>query len=112
MDADRYTLITTHTDINLDPAYIRENRKRLRIDWMGFVAREISAITSLQAIDIQKTMNLILDAFENPERHRDALFAHLKTLGVDHPRTFYKQVQSFGSSDQSLKLYDENSRYK
>lgn len=112
MDADRYTLITTHTDVTMNEQYVKENRGRLRSELIPFVAREIHAITGLEAINIQQLMNILLDAMENPTQKRDELFAYLKSIGVDHPRTFYKHVQDFAASDQSLLLYDTNSRYK
>jgi hypothetical protein len=112
MDADRHTLITTHTDVNLDEQYVRANREYLRSELIPFVAREINAITGLEAINIQKLMDLILDALENPNQKREQLFAYLKFIGVDHPRTLYKHIQEFATADQSLLLYDSNSRYK
>lgn len=112
MDADRHTLITTHTDVVIDENYVKENRARLRSDLLPFVVREVHAITGLEAINIQKLMDLMLDTMENPNQRRDILFDYLRTLGVDHPRTFYKHVQDFVASDQSLLLYDTNSRYK
>lgn len=112
MDADRHTLITTHTDINLDEQYVRANRQYLRSELVPFVAREVNAITGLEAINIQKLMDMLLDAFENPNQKRENLFVYLKSIGVDHPRTLYKHIQEFATADQSLLLYDSNSRYK
>jgi mRNA-degrading endonuclease YafQ of YafQ-DinJ toxin-antitoxin module len=112
MDADRFPLITTHTDITLNRQYVEENADRLRDDLVPFVAREIHAITGLQAINIQTVMDLLMDTFKEPEKYKDKLFAHLKAIGVDHPRTFYRFVYDFASADQSLDLYDSNSRYK
>lgn len=80
---------------------------------MPFVVRDVRAITGLTAIDTDKLMNLILDAFQySTTSKREALFSHLKSLGVEHTRTFYKNVHSFGSANQSLELYDSNSCYE
>jgi hypothetical protein len=112
MDADRHALITTHTDVNLDEQYVRANREYLRSELIPFVAREINAVTGMEAINIQNLMDLLLDAFENPNQKRDQLFNYLKSIGVDHPRTLYKNIQEFASANQSLLLYDSNSCYK
>jgi hypothetical protein len=112
MDADRHSLITTHTDIALNSQYVRENREKLRSELLPFVIREIHAITGLEAISTDKIMDLLLNSFENSEQKKDSLFGHLKSIGIDHPRTFYRFVCEFASSDQSLKLYDTNSRFK
>lgn len=112
-DADRTNLIATSSDLSLDAETIKANRAQFRSEWMPFVARDIRAITKLEALDTDKIMTLILDAFESgASNKRDALFTHLKSLGVEHPRTFYKNVQSFGSANQSIDLYDANSCYE
>ena len=112
-DADRTNLIATSSDIILDAPAVRANREQFRIDWMPFVVREVNAITRLPAIDTETLMNLILDAFQfGAQSKREALYSHLKSLGVDHPRTFFKSVHSFGSANQSLELYDSNSCYE
>lgn len=112
MDADRHSLITTHTDVTINTQYVRENRAQLRSELVPFVAREIHAITGLEAINIEQIMDLLLNAFENWDLKKDNLFSYLKSIGVDHPRTFYRLVFEFASADQSLELYDSNSRYK
>ncbi|KAI6205381.1 RING-type domain-containing protein [Aphelenchoides besseyi] len=111
-DADRSSLIMSTGGVVLNAEYVRLNRKTLTEQWMPFLAREIRAITGLQTIDIMTLMKYTLDALQDGQQAKMILYNHLTNLGVEHPRTFLKQVQSFGSANQSVELYDASSRYE
>ncbi|KAI6173453.1 RING-type domain-containing protein [Aphelenchoides besseyi] len=111
-DADRSSLIVSTGGVVLNAEYVRLNRKTLTEQWMPFLAREIRAITGLQTIDITSLMKYTLDALQGAQEAKITLYNHLTSLGVEHPRTFLKQIQSFGSANQSIELYDASSRYE
>ncbi|KAI6244120.1 RING-type domain-containing protein [Aphelenchoides fujianensis] len=112
MNADRSALIPSNSSVVLNEEYVRTNRKNLRVQWIPFVAREIRSITGLNTIDIDSLLDLIFDAMQFGGDRKLKLFDRLRALGVDHPRTFFSSVHSFGSANQSMELYDACSRYE
>ncbi|CAD5234580.1 unnamed protein product [Bursaphelenchus xylophilus] len=110
-NADRTTLIKTSTDVDVTPEYVEKNYDKLRMKIVPFVIRELRAITSVSVFSIDNLVELFLCCMKNMTIYKNQLQATLKSMGVRHPLTVYNTVLSFVSANQSLKLYDSNSRY-
>lgn len=110
-NADRTVLVKTSTDVDVTPDYVRNNFEALKARITPFVIRELATIATIKVFSITEIVELILNCMINMSKYRSALKTRLKGLGIEHPLTLYNEVFSFVEANQSMKLYDANSRY-
>ncbi|CAD5218936.1 unnamed protein product [Bursaphelenchus okinawaensis] len=110
-NADRTTVIKTSTDVDMTPEYVKNNYELIKTKLRPFLLRELRALCRVKVFSLCDLTELILKCIMNIQNSKSRLQATLKSMGIKHPLSVFNSVMAFVGANQSLKLFDSNSRY-
>uniref|UniRef100_A0AC34QEI5 RING-type domain-containing protein n=1 Tax=Panagrolaimus sp. JU765 TaxID=591449 RepID=A0AC34QEI5_9BILA len=97
-------------DVSADS--IKTNFKKIKSRLIPYLIREISAILSRIAIDMEPILKNIMNyLIDGTRAARAQLVGYLTGIGVPHPSHFINNMMHFIGSGEKLHVYDENSEY-
>ena len=98
-------------NVTFNADYIQRHKDAVKAHLIPFVAREVTALTRKDNIDIDAYMDALLDYFSKKTK-RQEIVNFLTRKGIDNPHQLLNNIFHFATTGQTLKVYDQNSEYR